>query len=224
MQHEKEVEDLNEQIDIMPEQIYKAQLQVQQSETRVSQNASLKGVVEKEKQDEHYVSSAKSRSVLGNLGQNKRNEKSDASEERNENFAGLPASSKEDALQSSTKVLPEAKKSLEQNETRVSQDPYKRTDPVKVEQVPDAKLIRRRKTTLRKEVAGASSDPTEAFKWICAVDHATDPETLKHPRNFAVLDAKLAAGFGKVLHGELGRSINVLEEKAVLRQEMLGGR
>jgi hypothetical protein len=45
------------------------------------------------------------------------------------------------------------------------------------------------------------------------VDHATDPEPLKHPGNFAVLDAKLAAGFGKVLHGELGRSINFLQEK-----------
>ena len=45
-----------------------------------------------------------------------------------------------------------------------------------------------------------------------------------HPGNFAVLDATLAAGFGKVLHGEFGRSINVLEEKAVLRQAMLGGR
>ena len=56
------------------------------------------------------------------------------------------------------------------------------------------------------------------------MDHATDPENLKHPGNFSVLDAKLAAGFGKVLHGELGRSINVLEGKAVLRQEMLGGR
>lgn len=95
--------------------------------------------MEKERQDEHYASSAKASSGFGNLGRNKQSEKSDASEDRNpeasgnDSFAGLPASPKEDTSQSTTKVLPEATKSLEQNETRVSQDPYKRTDPVKVD-------------------------------------------------------------------------------------------
>ena len=56
------------------------------------------------------------------------------------------------------------------------------------------------------------------------MDQAADPSQLKNPGNFAILDAKLATCFGKVLNGELGRYINVLEEKAVLNQEMLGGR
>ena len=37
----------------------------------------------------------------------------------------------------------------------------------------------------------------------------------------ATLDAKVSAAFGKILHGELGRQVNVLEEKAALQQKML---
>ena len=121
----------------MQEQIYQTQLRVQQCETQVSQNANHTEVVENEKQDEYYASSAKARSVFGNLGQNKQSQKSDASEERNESFEGLPASSKQDTSQSTTKVLLEATKSPEQSETKVPQDPYRRTDPVKHEQIPD---------------------------------------------------------------------------------------
>ena len=56
LQREKEVEDLNEQIDIMQEQIYQTQLRLQQSETGVPQKTEG-GVMEKERQDEHYANS-----------------------------------------------------------------------------------------------------------------------------------------------------------------------
>ena len=94
----------------MQEQIYQTQLRLQQSETGVSQKAK-EGVMEKERQEKHYASSAQASSFLDNLGQNKQSEKSDASEERNPeasgSFAGLPASPKagpnpEDTSQSTT--------------------------------------------------------------------------------------------------------------------------
>ena len=50
MQRGKEVEDLNEQIDIMQEQIYQTQLRLQQSETGVSQKIKEE-VMEQERQD-----------------------------------------------------------------------------------------------------------------------------------------------------------------------------
>ena len=55
------------------------------------------------------------------------------------------------------------------------------------------------------------------------MEYATDPETFKNPGNFAILDAKLAEGFGKVLNAESGRKLNVFEEIPALCQEMLSG-
>ena len=78
---------------------------------------------------------------------------------------------------------------------------------------------------MRKEEAGASGRPHKAFTWIWEVDKATSIEDLVDSGDFETLDAKLAAALGKILHGELGRQINVLEEKvAATPGVMLKGR
>ena len=90
---------------------------------------------------------------------------------------------------------------------------YTEANQVKVEPLPSVAKFRTWKTHLRKEVAGASGRPQKAFAWICEVDKAESIEDLVDSGDFETLDAKLAADLGKILHGELGRQINVLEER-----------
>ena len=134
-----------------------------------------------------------------------------------------------EAIASSSKETPMVKASVQVDAPPVTSGvtvpmDYRRTDEVKVEPLPDPKGFRKWKMALRKLVAGASTDPDEAFKWFCEVDSAKAPEELNQKGKFTILDAKLAAGLGKVLGGELGRQIEILEEQAALKSQMLSGR
>ena len=105
------------------------------------------------------------------------------------------------------------------------EEKYNEANHVKVEPLPHIAKFRSLYNNLRKEVAGASGRPCKAFRWICDMDAAKSIEDLADIGEFETLDAKLAAGLGKVLHGELGRQIRVLEEKlAATSKVMLRGR
>ena len=100
----------------------------------------------------------------------------------------------------------------------------KEADSVKSEPLPAVPLFRSWKMPCRKNVASASSDPDAAFKWICAVDSAARWGDLSDSGKFATLNSKVSASLGRNLNGDLGRKVNVLEEKATLEGKMLKGR
>ncbi len=76
----------------------------------------------------------------------------------------------------------------------------------------------------RKEVASASGDPKEAFKWITEAENAKSFEELSDSGVFLTLDSKIAAALSKVLEGELGRKVQVIEEKLATEGTMMMGR
>eukprot|EP00973_Karenia_brevis_P011762 1593473-Karenia_brevis.AAC.1 len=81
----------------------------------------------------------------------------------------------------------------------------KEADKITLEFLPTVPKFRLWKSSLRKEVAGASVSPNEALNWICEIESARDYMQLGDSGKFQTLDAKLASAFGKILHGDLGR-------------------
>jgi hypothetical protein len=77
---------------------------------------------------------------------------------------------------------------------------------------------------MKKEVAKASGEPEERYAWISRVETIDDPEELQESEGRQLLDAKVAAGFAKILHGELAKQIQLLEEKAESGKKLLKGR
>ena len=91
---------------------------------------------------------------------------------------------------------------------------FKEGDHCKFEPIPTVPQFRNWKSHFKKVVAGVSGRPERAFQWITEVETAKCLEDLQRSGDFETLDAKVAAGLGKILHGELGRYVTVLEEKA----------
>ena len=101
----------------------------------------------------------------------------------------------------------------------------KESDKVELDAIPTVPKFRSWKAHLRKAVAGASGRPNDAFIWICEIDEAATMEELGNSGDFETLDAKLADAFGRILHGELGRQIQIMEDKvAKTQKQMLKGR
>ena len=101
----------------------------------------------------------------------------------------------------------------------------KESDKVELDSIPTVPKFRSWKTHLRKAVAGASGRPNDAFIWICKIDDAATMEELGNSGDYETLDAKLADAFGRILHGELGRQIQIMEDKvAKTTKQMLKGR
>ena len=66
---------------------------------------------------------------------------------------------------------------------------------------------------MKKVVAKASGEPEEGYAWISRVETIDDPEELQESEGRQLLDAKVAAGFAKILHGDLAKQIQLLEDK-----------
>ena len=63
-------------------------------------------------------------------------------------------------------------------------------------------------------MAKASGIPDAGYAWISKVEDIEDPEHLQVSEGKQLLDAKVAAGPSKILHGDLAKQIQLLEEKA----------
>jgi hypothetical protein len=77
---------------------------------------------------------------------------------------------------------------------------------------------------VRTIVASASADPDVAFQWICEVDEAETGASFADSGAFRTLDAKLSAGLGRVLTGDLARQIAVIEEQIGASKQYMKGR
>jgi hypothetical protein len=77
--------------------------------------------------------------------------------------------------------------------------------------------------SVKKEVAKASGIPDKGYQWISKVEDIEDPEDLQVSEG-KLLDAKVAAGLSKILHGDLAKQIQLLEEKAEAEKRLLKGR
>jgi hypothetical protein len=100
----------------------------------------------------------------------------------------------------------------------------KEADHIKLEGLPNISRFKGWLLSFRKDVASAAGKPEAGFKWISAVETAASYESLADSGEFGVLDCKLAAAFGKILNGEIGRQVNLAEEKAAKNGHMLKGR
>ena len=78
--------------------------------------------------------------------------------------------------------------------------------------------------SVKKEVAKASGIPDKGYAWISKVEDIEDPEHLQVSEGKQLLDAKVAAGLSKILHGDLAKQIQLLEEKAEAEKRLLKGR
>ena len=74
---------------------------------------------------------------------------------------------------------------------------------------------------MRTEVAKASGDPDIGYAWISKVEITEDPEDLQESDGKQLLDAKVAAGFAKVLHGDLAKQVQLLEDKTAACKHLL---
>ena len=73
-------------------------------------------------------------------------------------------------------------------------------------------------------MAKVSGDPDRGYKWISKVEDITNPDDLQDSEGRNLLDSKVAAAFSKILHGALGKQIQLLEEKAEADKRLLKGR
>jgi hypothetical protein len=80
-------------------------------------------------------------------------------------------------------------------------------------------------TDFFKSVSTAVSDPKAALKWIAQIKIAKGREELSDPKEFALLDARIATAFGKILTGVLKRRVKVEDDKLFSSElRYLGGR
>ena len=77
---------------------------------------------------------------------------------------------------------------------------------------------------MKKVVAKASGEPEKGYAWISKVEDIEDPEHLQVSEGKQLIDAKVAACLSKVLHGDLAKQIQLLEEKAEPGKKLLKGR
>ena len=80
------------------------------------------------------------------------------------------------------------------------------------------------KLNFKKKVAGATKIPSLGFTWINQVDDAISIDQLQNDGNFELLSARVAAGLSSIIHGDLLRQINVVEEQLTTRGRMINGR
>ena len=102
----------------------------------------------------------------------------------------------------------------------------KEAETLKFQDFLSAPRFRAWKLTFKKKIASGSGRPREAFAWINEIEKATSWEELKSKEGdeYETLNAKIAAGSSDVLHGEFQRKINVMEERAAIKGEMINGR
>ena len=113
-----------------------------------------------------------------------------------------------------------AQDDYEQWETFGSESPrrYKESDSCHFNYQPKVHNSRPWWLSIKKEVAKVSGDPDRGYKWISRVDDITNPDDLQDSEGRNLLDSKVAAAFSKILHGALGKQIQLLEaDKRLLK-------
>jgi hypothetical protein len=108
-------------------------------------------------------------------------------------------------------------------------DPFgpkrREADKINLLPMPTIATFRSWKIALRNEVAGASGDPDNGFKWITEVEgQGANLAHLYESAPFHTLDAKLAASLTKIMTGEFARQIYILMEESASRGKFLKGR
>ena len=87
-------------------------------------------------------------------------------------------------------------------------------DEINLLPMPTIATFRSWKIALRNEVACASGDPDNGFKWITEVERqGANLAHLYESTPFRSLDAKIAASLTKIITGELARQIYILTEE-----------
>ena len=78
---------------------------------------------------------------------------------------------------------------------------------------------------VREAVVAASAQPDLAFDWLSAVwDKDTTEETLRDPKGFVTLDAKVLSAITKILEGDFARQMDTLKEKEANANRLVRGR
>ena len=99
------------------------------------------------------------------------------------------------------------------------------TDTISLLPMPTTATFRSWKIVLRNEVASASGDPDNGFKWITEVERqGANLAHLYESGPFRSLDAKLAASLTKIITGEFARQIYILTEEGASKGKLLRGR
>ena len=107
---------------------------------------------------------------------------------------------------------------------RESPTRYKESESCHSSHQPSVHDFRHRWLNEKKEVANASGIPDKGYQWISKVEDIEDPEHLQVSEGKKLLDAKVAAGLSKILHGDLAKQIQLLEEKAEAEKRLHKGR
>jgi hypothetical protein len=101
----------------------------------------------------------------------------------------------------------------------------KEADKISLLPMPTIASFRSWKIALRNEVAGASGDPDQGFKWITEVEQpGANLAHLYISEPFHTLDAKLAAALTKIMTGEFARQVYILMEESAAKGLFLKGR
>ena len=101
----------------------------------------------------------------------------------------------------------------------------KEADKISLLPMPTIASFRSWKIALRNEVAGASGDPDQGFKWITEVEQpGANLAHLYNSAPFHTLDAKLAAALTKIMTGEFARQVCILMEESAAKGLFLKGR
>ena len=69
-----------------------------------------------------------------------------------------------------------------------------------------------------------SGKPKEGYQWMADVDTATPPDQVSDPKGKDTLDLKVSAAYSRILRGELGSHMCLLEQKAEVAEQILSGR
>ena len=101
---------------------------------------------------------------------------------------------------------------------------YKEADDVNFPSWPSQRQLRSFKMSARKNIAGASGRPEDAFKCWAKSEFAKSIEELEDDEGYDSLSAKAAIGLHKKCHGEFKRQIEIIEEELALQDKMLNGR
>ena len=68
---------------------------------------------------------------------------------------------------------------------------------------------------VKRNVAGASGKPKDAYAWVAKAEQAATYEELEDDGTFQTLSAKMAAGLLRQIHGEFKRQLEVTGRKAI---------
>ena len=89
----------------------------------------------------------------------------------------------------------------------------------------NANAFRKWHTQLRKDIAGFSGRPIQAFAWWSTIDKATSYEELANEDpEFETFSYRVAAVLSSMLSGELQRQIGVLEERLNMEGQMFNAK